>query len=120
MEKIVFKEEILRLSQAFVPREIAKVEDLHFYVVHYLGEFARHRHPHDEFYLVIDGELEVQIEGKGSHTLYKNEGLLVKGEQYHCMESQTGADVLLITPRDYSVEEGALERKATGPDERCS
>jgi len=108
-KKIVLKEEVLRLPQAFVPREIQHVECLHFYVVHYLGEFSRHCHPHDEFYMVIDGELEVRIDGGDNHVLYKNECLTVKGGQYHTMESQTGADVLLATPRDYSREENVLK-----------
>jgi len=61
------------------------------------GEFHWHVHEvEDEFFLVLEGHLEIEIEGRGPVALKAMEGLMVPRGLRHKTKAPTGATVLMV------------------------
>jgi mannose-6-phosphate isomerase-like protein (cupin superfamily) len=61
------------------------------------GEFHWHSHEHeDEFFLVLEGNLEIEIEGRPTVTLARFEGVMVPKGIRHRPKAPTGATVLMV------------------------
>ncbi|HYK32413.1 MAG TPA: cupin domain-containing protein, partial [Streptosporangiaceae bacterium] len=53
---------LARFSEHWAPKKIAEINDYDVKIVKLQGEFTWHRHPDtDEFFLVIDGQLTIQL-----------------------------------------------------------
>jgi mannose-6-phosphate isomerase-like protein (cupin superfamily) len=60
MKSINFEEKLSRFSEHWSPRIIAQMNDYHFKVVKFQGEFVWHRHDGtDEVFIVLDGEMSI-------------------------------------------------------------
>ena len=61
------------------------------------GEFHWHAHEQeDEFFLVLDGFLEIEIEGRGPVQLQPMEGVMVPRGVRHKPKAPNGATVLMV------------------------
>ena len=68
-------------------------------VVEVLGEFVWHRHPEtDDFFLVLDGRLEIELEG-GAVELGPGQLFVVPRGVAHRPRADVPTHVLLIEPR---------------------
>ena len=71
------------------------------------GEFHWHAHEReDEFFLVVDGALEIDIEGRETISLSPQEGVLVPKGVRHRPRAPDGATVLMVE-RDSIVPTGS-------------
>jgi len=61
------------------------------------GEFHWHAHEkEDEFFLVIDGHLEIEIEGRETAVLDAGEGVMIPKGVRHRPIAKRGATVLMV------------------------
>jgi mannose-6-phosphate isomerase-like protein (cupin superfamily) len=61
------------------------------------GEFHWHSHEReDEFFLVLDGKLEIEIEGRESVVLGPHEGVMIPKGVRHRPKAPEGATVLMV------------------------
>lgn len=98
------------------PKAVAAMNDYHVKVVKVLGEFVWHRHEEtDELFLVIDGELTIELEGTDPVSLGRNELFVVPKGVLHRPIATHEARVLLIEPADV-INTGDAERGALTSD----
>ncbi|MBN1485881.1 MAG: cupin domain-containing protein [Chloroflexia bacterium] len=92
-----------RLETPWLPLEVARLGDYHCLLVLYQGSYPAHHHDKDEFFLVLEGTVDIEIEGAGTVTLHEKEGLLVQAGQHHRPITRTAsALVLLFESKDLS------------------
>lgn len=78
-------------------RTLSGVNDSLVRVGVFNGDFHWHAHEkEDEFFLVLEGEFHIDIEGKGSVELKKHEGIMVPRGVRHRPHSAKGATVLMV------------------------
>ncbi len=88
-----------RFTEQWAPKKVAALNDYDVKVVKVQGEFTWHRHADtDEFFLVIDGELTIQLRA-GDVTLRTGELFVVPRGIEHCPRADAEAAVMLIEPR---------------------
>ena len=59
------------LTELWSPRVVGEVDDSYVKIAKVKGEFTWHDHQEDEFFLVLDGQLEIQMQ---DHTVTLNAG----------------------------------------------
>jgi mannose-6-phosphate isomerase-like protein (cupin superfamily) len=88
-------------SDVYSPRIVGQVNDYDIRIAHVLGDYVWHVHDHtDEFFLVIDGQLDVQIREGGSErtvTLLPGEVFVVPKSTEH-KPSSPGGSILMFEP----------------------
>jgi len=106
LSKVPEKIDLMRVAQELGDREertVSNVESLNVYVTSYLGEYPAHKHPKAEFFLILDGELELDFSGR-SVVLHKGEGLKVPQETVHKPFAKSRALVMKIEPAEFPFE----------------
>ena len=88
------------LSEAYGHLPLGKVNDHTAYVMHIKGAFDFHKHPKDELYLVLQGEMTLRFRSAPAVTLREGECLTVPAWVTHSSESAAGAQVLAVKPTD--------------------
>jgi mannose-6-phosphate isomerase-like protein (cupin superfamily) len=84
------------LKEAWMPVDMARVNDSTVRCVRIQGEYHWHTHRFsDEFFLVEEGEMVIQTAG-GDVTLAKGQGVVVPKGTRHRSKSDTGAVVLVF------------------------
>jgi len=87
------------IDEAFQPRIVGYYNDSKIMVAKVRGEFVWHAHPDtDDFFLVLDGELTVELEDGDVH-LGAGELYVVPRGVRHRPRAEQEAHVLLIEPR---------------------
>ena len=83
-EKINMNELTGRTAKApkYTPAKVAYIDDYWVYLSRYEGEYPRHVHPKDQFYLVLQGIVTLDVDGE-KFTLKAGEGMTVKGGTPH-------------------------------------
>jgi mannose-6-phosphate isomerase-like protein (cupin superfamily) len=90
---------------AYVPRQIAKIDDYHVFMVLFEGTFPWHDHDHDEFFLLLDGELRVEFKGGiKATTLGPMDALLVESGTEHQTVAPRRARALVFERQDVTHE----------------
>ena len=78
-------------------RTLCQVNDSLVRIGVFNGEFHWHAHEkEDEFFLVLDGVLEIEIEGRETVTLNPTEGIMVPKGVRHRPVAKSGATVLMV------------------------
>lgn len=78
-------------------RTLCQVNDSLVRIGVFNGEFHWHAHDkEDEFFLVLDGVLEIEIEGRDTVTLNPTEGIMVPRGVRHRPIARSGATVLMV------------------------
>jgi len=81
------------------PKVIARYNDNDVMVVKFQGEFPYHKHDTtDDFFLVIEGEVTMDLEGRASETFGPGELFIVPKGVIHRPRAVHEAKVLLIEP----------------------
>lgn len=101
MPKVNILEEGKKIKKPFTPRHIEDVGDYNIYLVVLDGEYKRHKHPYDEFFYVVDGEIEIEL-GNNIEKLKVGEGLLVKNGILHKSKSAKKSLVMMFERAGFS------------------
>ena len=90
---------LARFSEHWAPQKIAELNDYDVKIVKLQGEFTWHRHADtDEFFLVIDGQLTIQLR-EGDVVLGPGELFVVPRGVEHCPKADVETSVMLIEPK---------------------
>lgn len=90
---------LARFSEHWAPKKIAELNDYDVKIVKLQGEFTWHRHADtDEFFLVIDGQLTIQLR-EGDVVLGPGELFVVPRGVEHCPKADVETSVVLIEPK---------------------
>ena len=99
MEKINLQQKLSLFSEHWTPKIVEELNDYQIKLVKIEGEFVWHDHADtDEFFLVIEGEMEIEFE---DHTMSLKAGemcVVPKGVR-HKPKAEHECKVMLIEPR---------------------
>ncbi len=99
MQKVNLAEKLALFDSHWDPHVVADYNDNEVMVVKFQGEFPLHSHPDtDDFFLVIDGEVLLDIEDE-TLTLGPGELAVVPRGKVHRPRAILEAKVLLIEPK---------------------
>ncbi|MEM9583550.1 MAG: cupin domain-containing protein [Pseudomonadota bacterium] len=98
MKPVNLAEKLAQFSSHWDPHVVADYNGNDVMVVKFQGTFPFHDHPDtDDFFLVLDGEVTLDIEGE-SHVLGPGELCVVPAGVRHRPRASREAKVLLIEP----------------------
>ncbi len=93
-----FKEKLSRFSDHWAPRIIARMNNYHFKVVKFQGEFIWHSHKDtDEVFIVLDGEMSIAFRD-GSVELKSGEMFVVPKGVDHKPFAENECKAMLVEP----------------------
>jgi mannose-6-phosphate isomerase-like protein (cupin superfamily) len=101
MNPIDLNEVLASFDAAWSPRIVTRVNDYDIRLARFDGEHVWHVHEHtDEFFLVLDGEIEIGLRDPGERvvTLSRGQVFVVPKGTFHKPSSKAGASVLLVEP----------------------
>lgn len=101
MNPIDLNEVLASFDAAWSPRIVTRVNDYDIRLARFDGEHVWHVHENtDEFFLVLDGEIEIGVRDPDEHvvTLGRGQVFVVPKGTFHKPSSKTGASVLLVEP----------------------
>jgi mannose-6-phosphate isomerase-like protein (cupin superfamily) len=100
LRKVNLAEKLDSFSDHWAPRIVAKYNGNDIMVVRVEGEFVWHKHDDtDDFFLVIDGELDIELRDK-TVTLRPGELFVVpEGVEHRPVARRGEVKVMLIEPR---------------------
>lgn len=100
MDQVNLREKLNSFSDHWSPRIVATMNDHDVMVVRVEGEFVWHSHPEtDDFFLVLDGELDIELRDR-TVTLRPGELYVVpKGVEHRPVARKGEVRMLLIEPR---------------------
>ena len=117
-EKVDLAEALASFDEAFQPRIVGRYNDCKIMVAKTRGEFVWHAHPDtDDFFLVLDGRLTIQLRDSADVELGPGEMYVVPRGVEHCPRAEPEAHILLIEPMgtpntgDSTERESAPERQ---------
>ena len=91
-------DKLSQFSEHWSPKVVARLNDYEVKVVKLQGEFVWHTHDDtDELFLVLDGELTIQLRG-GDVTLGPGQLYVVPRGVEHCPVARGEVSALLIEP----------------------
>lgn len=86
-------------SDHWSPRIVGQMNDLHVKLAKVEGQFVWHDHPDtDEFFLVLSGELTIQIDGAPDVRLGPGEFFTVPRGVRHRPVAEAECEILLLEP----------------------
>lgn len=98
-EPVNLAQKLTLFQERFSPRIIATMNDYKIELVKVEGEFIWHSHPDtDDFFLVLEGELEIELRDRNVH-LRKGELFVVPRGVEHRPRARAEAHILLIEPQ---------------------
>jgi mannose-6-phosphate isomerase-like protein (cupin superfamily) len=111
--KIVnLKEKFGRIQEYWKPKIVAELNDSHVKLVKLKGEFVWHHHDReDELFLVVDGDLRIELRGGGLR-LRAGELTVIPRGMEHRPVAKDEVRVLLLEPRT-TVNTGQLRSDRT-------
>jgi mannose-6-phosphate isomerase-like protein (cupin superfamily) len=100
MKSINLAEKLAMFSSHWDPRVVADYNENEVMVVKLLGEYDFHKHDTtDDFFYVLEGELQMDIKGEPSHTVKAGEIFIVPKGVVHRPRAEAEVKVLLIEPK---------------------
>ncbi|MCJ7508821.1 MAG: cupin domain-containing protein [candidate division Zixibacteria bacterium] len=103
MPKIDIVKKLGKIKKSFTRYLLTKVDDYNVYLVVFQGEYKRNRHPGDEFFYVLKGEIQVEIDGK-LEKVRKGEGFLVSKGTWHSSHSRRKSLVIVFEKMELPTE----------------
>ena len=64
MPKINVLKEAEKIKKPYTPFLLVNVDGSHVFLGLFEGDYKKHRHPYDEFFYVISGEIEVELDSE--------------------------------------------------------
>ena len=112
---INFNEKLSRFSEHWKPKIIAQMNNYHFKVVKFQGEFVWHSHDDtDEVFIVLDGDMSIALR-EGSVALKAGEMYVVPKGAEHKPYAEKECKALLIEPAG-TINTGSIESEMTAED----
>ena len=100
MKPVNLAEKLANFSTHWDPHVVANYNDNEVMVVKILGEYDFHKHDTtDDFLFVLEGELQMDIEGEPSRTIKAGELFIVPKGVVHRPRADNEVKVLLIEPK---------------------
>ncbi|WP_170784119.1 cupin domain-containing protein [Ruegeria lacuscaerulensis] len=100
MNPINLQEKLAQFSTHWDPHVVADYNQNDVMVVKFQGEFPFHKHDTtDDFFLVLEGEMIMDIEGQPSQTVRAGEIFVVPTGVVHRPRAEREVKVLLIEPK---------------------
>ena len=98
--RVVRVDEVLAgIDEHWAPHRVAAINDYDVKVVKVLGEFVEHTHADtDEFFLVLDGELIIEVPD-GEARLHRHDLYVVQKGAKHRPRADVETTVMLFEPR---------------------
>ena len=98
LKSINFNEKFSKFSEHWAPKIIAQMNDYHFKVVKFQGEFVWHSHDDtDEVFIVLDGEMSIAFRD-GSVELKAGEMFVVPKGAEHRPIAKKECKAVLVEP----------------------
>jgi mannose-6-phosphate isomerase-like protein (cupin superfamily) len=99
MDKVNLEDKLAQFSSHWDPHVVADYNGNDIMVVKFAGEFPFHKHDDsDDFFLVIEGEVTVDVEGQEAVVMGPGELCVVPRGAVHRPRAAQEAKVLLIEP----------------------
>ena len=90
---------LAQIGEHWSPRIVGQLNDLHIKVVKVQGEFVWHDHDEtDEFFLVIKGEMTIELEDRPDVRLGPGEFFVVPQGVRHRPVAEAECEVVLLEP----------------------
>ena len=100
MNTINLSEKLAQFSSHWDPHVVADYNDNDVMVVKFQGEFPYHKHDDtDDSFLVLEGEMEMDIEGEAPRRVGPGEIFIVPKGIIHRPRANAECKVLLIEPK---------------------
>ncbi|NVO54575.1 cupin domain-containing protein [Rhodobacteraceae bacterium B1Z28] len=100
MNPINLQDKLGRFSTHWDPHVVADYNQNDVMVVKFIGEYPFHKHDTtDDFFLVLEGEMIMDIEGEPSKTVKAGELFVVPKGVVHRPRAEHAVKVLLIEPK---------------------
>lgn len=100
MNTINLAEKLTHFSTHWDPHVVADYNANEVMVVKFKGEFPFHKHDTtDDFFLVLEGEMQMDIDGEPSRTVKAGEMFIVPKGVVHRPRADEEVKVLLIEPK---------------------
>ncbi len=95
---INFKKKFAKFSEHWSPKIIAQMNDYHFKLVKFQGDFVWHHHADtDEVFITLDGEMSIEFRD-GKVNLNTGEMFVVPRGVEHKPQAEKKCKILLIEP----------------------
>lgn len=112
MHSVNLEEKLAHFSTHWDPHVIGDYNDNDVMVVKFIGEYPYHKHDTtDDFFYVVEGEMQMDIEGQPSRTVKAGELFIVPKGVVHRPRADHEVKVLLIEPKG-EPNSGDSDRKA--------
>ncbi len=113
---INFQEKLLKFSEHWSPKIIARLNDYHLKLAKVQGEFVWHDHPEtDEVFIVVKGRLDILFRD-GKVSLSEGEMFVVPRGVEHKPVAENECHILLIEPAG-TVNTGDVSDTLTAPND---
>ena len=100
MQAITLSDKLAQFDSHWDPHVIAAYNGNDVMVVKFKGEFPFHKHDGtDDFFLVLEGEMTMDYEGRASVTAKAGDLVIVPAGQVHRPRAEREVKVLLIEPQ---------------------
>lgn len=100
MKTVNLDDKLSRFTSHWDPHVVADYNDNDVMVVKFMGEYPFHKHDTtDDFFLVLEGEMEMDIEGEAPRTVRAGELFVVPRGVVHRPRAKAEVKVLLIEPK---------------------
>ena len=100
MKSVNLAEKLSQFSTHWDPHVVADYNENEIMVVKLMGEYPFHKHDNtDDFFYVLEGEMQMDIEGEPSCTVKAGELFVVPKGVVHRPRAQSEVKVLLIEPK---------------------
>lgn len=95
MPKVNVLKEAEKIKKPYTPVPLVNVNGSHVFLGMFQGDYLKHRHPYDEFFYVISGEIRIEA-NKETVTLKAGEGFLVPKKKWHRTSAKNKAVAILF------------------------
>jgi mannose-6-phosphate isomerase-like protein (cupin superfamily) len=95
MPKINILKEAEKIKKPYTPFPLVNVNGSHVFLGLFEGDYLKHRHPYDEFFYVISGGIEIEMD-KDTVALKAGDGFLVPKKIWHKTKSRKKAIVMIF------------------------
>lgn len=113
---INFEEKLAKFSEHWSPKIVAQMNDYHFKLVKFQGDFVWHNHADtDEVFIVLDGEMVIDFRD-GRVDLKTGEMLVVPKGVEHKPLAEEECKILLVEPAG-TINTGDLGGELTAEDD---
>ncbi len=114
-EPVNLAQKLALFEERFSPRIVATMNDYKIEVVKVEGEFVWHSHQTDDFFLVLEGELEIELRDR-TVQLRKGDLFVVPCGVEHRPRATEEAHILLIEPQGTPNTGDAADSKLTAAE----